>query len=73
MDVDVSQSGNILEGTVLDAETGSPLVGANIILEGSNKGTSTDLNGRFTISEENIDASNFLVTHIGYQTTNYRL
>ena len=73
MKVDVTQSGNTIEGKVVDAESGSPLAGANIIIQGSNKGTATDQNGRFTISTQDLDTSSFLVSYIGYQTSRYRL
>jgi TonB family protein len=73
MEVNVSESGDVIEGTVIDAETGSPLIGANIILQGSNKGTNTDQNGHFTLSKEDIENSSFLVSYIGYKTARYRL
>ncbi|MDO5981027.1 SusC/RagA family TonB-linked outer membrane protein [Flavivirga spongiicola] len=41
--------GRSLTGTVLDHE-GLPLSGATVLIKGSNKGTPTDSNGRFTIA-----------------------
>jgi len=38
-----------VEGRVVDAETGDPLVGANVQVLGTQRGTTTDSEGRFTI------------------------
>jgi TonB family protein len=37
-------------GTVMDAKTGEAIPGANIILEGTNQGAATDMNGNFVVS-----------------------
>ncbi|MCJ7801783.1 MAG: TonB-dependent receptor [Candidatus Marinimicrobia bacterium] len=39
-----------ITGTVTDAETGQPMVGVNIQVEGTTTGTITDENGRYSIS-----------------------
>lgn len=72
MKVEASRSGNMIEGKVVDAETGTPLYGANIILQSNNNGTSTDQNGHFSFSTEGENTSRFLVSFIGYQTSNYQ-
>src|SRR5690625_174371 len=55
-----------VEGIVRDQE-GGPLVGVNILLKDSDKGTTSDFNGRFTL--EGIDENSILVlSYIGYQT-----
>lgn len=55
-----------ITGTVVD-ESGEPLIGVNIQVKGTNKGTSTDFNGNFTL--EDIDEQAVLVvSYIGYQT-----
>lgn len=71
----VAQSGR-LEGTVLDARTGEPLTGVNIIIEELVMGAATDLNGYFTVI--NIRPGNYTVkaTYIGFTTvtlTNVRI
>lgn len=38
-----------IAGKVTDAETGEPLPGANIVIEGTNLGAASDLNGNYTI------------------------
>ncbi len=39
-----------ISGTITDSQTGEPLVGVSVILEGTNKGTATGLDGRYTLS-----------------------
>lgn len=39
-----------LSGIVLDAETKEPVIGASVMIDGSNIGTSTDLEGRFKLA-----------------------
>src|SRR5690625_7981887 len=53
-------------GIVTDQE-GEPLIGVNIQVKGSSKGTATDFDGRFTLEE--IDENAVLViSYVGYQT-----
>src|SRR5690625_480097 len=55
-----------VSGIVTDQE-GEPLIGVNIQVKGSNKGTSTDFDGEFTL--EDIDENAILViSYVGYQT-----
>lgn len=55
-----------VSGTVTD-EDGEPLIGVNIQVKGSNKGTSTDFDGNFYL--EDLDENAVLVvSYIGYQT-----
>ena len=39
----------VVTGSMEDQESGEPLIGATLFLEGLNKGTSTDVNGRFSL------------------------
>src|SRR5690625_1995598 len=55
-----------VSGTVVD-QNGETLIGVNIQVKGSNKGTATDIDGRFTL--EDIDENAVLViSYIGFQT-----
>lgn len=55
-----------LSGKVTD-QNGEPLIGVNVLVEGTNKGASTDFNGNFTL--EDIDENAVLIfSYIGYQT-----
>lgn len=53
-------------GTVTDAD-GEPLIGVNIQVKGTNIGTSTDFDGKFSLSNVEEDAI-LLFSYIGYQT-----
>lgn len=45
-----AQEGTVkIKGTVIDAKTGNALPGANILVVGTNKGTSTDVNGEYSL------------------------
>lgn len=53
-----------ISGTVLDS-SGSPVIGANVIVNGTLNGTTTDIDGRFTLA--NVPASaELFVSFIGY-------
>lgn len=55
-----------ISGQVVDQE-GEPLIGVNILVKGTNKGTATDFEGRFTL--EDIDENAVLVvSYVGYHT-----
>src|SRR5690625_5192772 len=55
-----------VSGIVTDQE-GEPLIGVNIQVKGSNKGTATDFDGKFIL--EDIDENAILViSYVGYQT-----
>jgi len=59
-------SGKIV-GTVTDAETGEPLPGANVIVEGIRLGSVTDVNGRYFILNVPAGAHNLRVVLVGYR------
>lgn len=54
-------------GIVFDQETLTPLIGANVIVENTNLGTSTDLDGQFQIQDVPVGRHNILVTYLGYE------
>jgi TonB-dependent SusC/RagA subfamily outer membrane receptor len=53
-----------ITGLVTD-EKGEPIIGASIVLKGSNTGTITDINGAFSL--EVLDQSSITVSYIGYK------
>jgi|AntRauTorckE6833_2_1112554.scaffolds.fasta_scaffold00259_15 TonB-linked SusC/RagA family outer membrane protein len=55
-----------ITGTVFDAETSETLPGANVVIKGTQQGTMTDTEGRFTlqISESNVT---LVISFIGYE------
>ncbi len=57
---------NSVKGTVID-EAGEPIIGATVIVVGTQTGTTTDINGQFTL--QNIKKESVLqISFIGYQT-----
>ncbi len=60
-----------LVGKVVDANTGQPLVGANVVLEGTYRGSATDLDGEYMIF--NLPPGRYTVTAsvIGYQNATF--
>ena len=57
---------NSVKGTVLD-ELGEPIIGATVIVVGTQTGTTTDINGQFSL--QNLKKESVLqISFIGYQT-----
>ena len=66
--IDVTaQTAGKLAGKVTD-ETGQPLIGATVLVEGTNKGAVTDIDGYYTVL--NLRAGTYTVEfrYTGYQT-----
>ncbi len=61
-----------LTGTVSDNATGQPIPGVNVIIEGSTNGTTTDINGSYTLTGVNTgDRIVFSFIGFGNQTVEY--
>lgn len=58
---------NIVSGQVIDAETSEPIVGATIMYKGTNTGTTTDFDGKFTL-ESHTENTPVIISFVGYQT-----
>jgi len=56
-------------GSVVDSETGQPIIGANVYLEDTSLGAASDLDGRFIIL--NVPVSNYtlVISVVGYAET----
>src|SRR5690625_4579870 len=54
-------------GSVTDADTGEPLPGVNILIQGTDTGTTTGLDGSFSLSVPGSDAV-LVISYIGYDT-----
>ncbi len=55
-------------GTVIDSETGEPLIGASVKVEGTNIGALTDLDGKFTLKNLPRSAKQVVVSYMGMNT-----
>jgi TonB-linked SusC/RagA family outer membrane protein len=62
------QSGGVtITGTVTDATTGDPLIGVNVYEKGTTTGSITDIDGKYTLSVSNRNAT-LIFSYIGYTT-----
>lgn len=61
-----------LTGTVVDDSDGTPIIGANVVLEGSSTGVITDIDGNFSIFIEG-KGGTLTVSYIGYNKQNIRI
>src|SRR5699024_8176737 len=57
----------VVEGQVIDAETGEMLPGVNILVTGTTQGASTNANGRFELSVPSLQDT-LVFSYIGYKT-----
>jgi outer membrane receptor protein involved in Fe transport len=58
-----------VSGQVTDAQTGEPLVGANIELDGTNLGASTDIDGFFAVINIPPGRYTMIVYYLGYRVS----
>ena len=62
-----AQKGKIV-GVIVDQENGETLIGANVLIEGSTTGSTTDLDGKFEIPGVDIGTYTIVASYIGYNT-----
>ena len=55
-------------GNVTSSEDGEPVVGASVLVKGTNVGTITDIDGNFTISNVPQNGTTLVISFIGMQT-----
>lgn len=61
-----AQSTGTISGKVTDAKTGEPLIGATVILEGTNLGAATNSEGRYVINNIPTKTYNVKASFIGF-------
>ena len=66
----ISDNGSVpqqvkVSGTITDATTKEPLIGVNVVLEGTTVGVLTDMKGSFTINVPNLNGT-LAISYIGY-------
>lgn len=54
-----------ISGTILDEKYGDPLIGANVVIEGTSTGTSTDFDGKYQFTAAP-GTYNIVLSYIGY-------
>ncbi len=67
-----SYSQTKIDGHVTDAQTLEPVVFANVLFQGTHKGTITDFNGYFSISGNPVTDS-LIISFIGYETRTVKI
>lgn len=55
-------------GVITDAVSGEPLAGASVLIQGTNIGIASDVEGRFRIRRVPIGTQTLVVNYIGYQS-----
>lgn len=63
----VAQTGSI-SGAIKDAGTSDPIIGANVIIQGTQLGTSTDIEGNFIINNLKPGTYNLTISFVTYKT-----
>ncbi|VAX29453.1 TonB-dependent receptor; Outer membrane receptor for ferrienterochelin and colicins [hydrothermal vent metagenome] len=66
--VGVNLAQNSFSAIIKDKETKEPLIGVNVVLEGTTNGTSSDLKGMITIQNIPDGKQTFVFSYIGYET-----
>ena len=62
-----AQKGTI-SGVIIDQENGETLIGANVLIEGTMTGSTTDIDGRFQIPGLDVGSYTVVVSYIGYNS-----
>ena len=58
----------VIRGEVIDAENGEVLIGANVIVQGTDKGASTDIDGRYVIRNVPAGDHTIIFRYLGFET-----
>lgn len=56
-----------ITGYITDAASGEPLIGANVVINGTSIGSASDINGKYYIPNVNIGTYNIKISYIGYK------
>lgn len=65
----LAQSQKTITGTVTDASSNMPLPGANVIIQGTSSGTTTDFDGNFSLKVD-AEATTLVITYLGFKAQN---
>ncbi len=63
-----AQSTGRITGTVVDNQYGEPLIGVNVVIGGTIKGTATDIDGRYTIRSVEPGTYTIVVSYLSFAT-----
>ena len=59
-----------IRGSIKDAKTKEPLIGASVMIEGTQIGTAADVDGNFVLSNVPVGSHNIIISFVSYQTKN---
>lgn len=62
-----SVDGNFINGKVIDAHTGEPMIGASLYIEGTNVGTFSDVDGNFSIANLGEGTHTLILSYLGFK------
>ena len=62
----LAQAKGIITGKVVDSETGEPLPGVNVVIEGTMRGAATDIDGVYRITDLQPGTYTLVASYIGY-------
>jgi len=65
-----AQQSRKVSGKVIDMKTGEELIGVNVMIKGSTKGTITDINGNFALEVPNPTTDVLTFSYVGYDVLN---
>ena len=64
---------SIVSGIVLSEEDGEPVIGASVLVVGTQVGTMTDIDGKFTITNVPASAKQLRISFVGMQPVETRI
>jgi len=68
-----AQAQRFISGNVKDKESGEPLIGATVYIQGTNNGVATNSSGYYILKIEGNDPVNLMVSFIGYRTVTKKI
>jgi len=63
-----SKAQSIISGSVADEANAEPLIGATVVIKGSNEASVIDINGNFKIETKQNFPLTIIITFLGYNT-----
>ena len=63
-----AQKGGILRGNIFDSSTGEPIIYGTVVLEGTDFGMNTNLEGFFSFIDVPAGDYKLIVTYVGFET-----
>ncbi|MBK9014972.1 MAG: carboxypeptidase-like regulatory domain-containing protein [Saprospiraceae bacterium] len=64
-----AQKGGVLRGNIFDKNTGEPMIFSTVVLQGTTIGTTSDVDGFFSIGNIPVGSYTLVVSSIGYDST----